>query len=128
MEGMYDTEIKYVGYKTGTPEGPRREWESGHSESGDGDGCARTVGCGCCGEKRTGKMRIWLSLEQQKAVIAVQSVSVKELSRKGVSMRKESCDAKVTGISKQDGVEERIRTDWVTAIIPTTFNGFPLVP
>lgn len=45
-----------------------------------------------------------LLLEQQKAVIAVQSVGVRELSRKGVSDA-EGAVTKVAGVSKQDGVK-----------------------
>ena len=42
-----------------------------------------------------------LLLEQQKAVIAVQAVSVKELSRKGVSAE-EGAVHTVAGVSQQD--------------------------
>lgn len=50
-------------------------------------------------------------LEQQKAVIAVQSVSVKELSRKGVSDA-EGAVTKVRRNFQAGRCEERIRT-WI---------------
>ena len=45
LEGLYDIEIKYVGYKTEVR--PCRKRKTGDSESGVGDRCARTFGrCG----------------------------------------------------------------------------------
>lgn len=48
LEGLYDIEIKYVGYKTEVRRKVRVEnGKAGDSESGVGDRCARTFGrCG----------------------------------------------------------------------------------
>ena len=66
-----------------------------------------------------------LLLEQQKAVIAVQSVGVRELSRKGVSDA-EGAVTKVAGVSKQDGVKNVFVRGLGDRYNATTFNGFAL--
>lgn len=55
----------------------------------------------------------------------MQSVSVKELSRKGVSDA-EGAVTKVTGISKQDGVKNVFVRGLGDRYNTTTFNGFPV--
>ena len=66
-----------------------------------------------------------LLLEQKNSIVAVQSVGVKELSRKGVSDA-EGAVTKVAGISKQDGVKNVFVRGLGDRYNVTTFNGFAL--
>ena len=96
LEGMYDIEIKYVGYKTEVRRKVRVE---------------------------NGNLVI-LNLEMETDAQEL-SVSVKELSRKGVSDA-EGAVTKVTGISKQDGVKNVFVRGLGDRYNTTTFNGFPV--
>lgn len=66
-----------------------------------------------------------LLLEQKNAVIAIQSIGAKELSRKGVSDA-EGAVTKVSGISKQEGVKNVFVRGLGDRYNATTFNGFPI--
>ena len=46
LEGMYDIEVKYVGYKS-----PCREWEFGYFEFGTGNRCTGACRCSGSGQK-----------------------------------------------------------------------------
>ena len=123
LEGMYDVEIKYIGYKTEVRRKVRvengklvildLELETDTHELSDVVVVA----------KKNRENENMLLLEQQKAVIAVQAVSVKELSRKGVSDA-EGAVTKVVGVSKQDGVKNVFVRGLGDRYNATTFNGF----
>lgn len=125
LEGMYDIEVKYVGYKTEVRRKVRvengnlvilnLELETDSQELSDVVVVA----------KKNRENENMLLLEQQKAVIAVQSVGVKELSRKGVSDA-EGAVTKVAGVSKQDGVKNVFVRGLGDRYNATTFNGFAL--
>ncbi|MEJ8801117.1 TonB-dependent receptor [Pontibacter sp. H249] len=66
-----------------------------------------------------------LLLDQKKAVIATQSIGAQELSRKGVS-NAESAVAKISGISKQDGVKNVFVRGLGDRYNTTTLNGFAI--
>ncbi len=66
-----------------------------------------------------------LLMEQQKAVLAVQSVGAKELSRKGISDA-EGAVSKVSGISKQEGVKNVVVRGLGDRYNSTTLNGFAI--
>lgn len=63
--------------------------------------------------------------DQKQSVVAVQAVSAKELSRKGVSDA-EGAVTKVAGISKQDGVKNVFVRGLGDRYNATTFNGFAI--
>lgn len=66
-----------------------------------------------------------LLMEQKKAVLATQAVGAKEMSRKGISDA-ESAVAKVSGISKQEGVKNVFVRGLGDRYNATYLNGFPI--
>ena len=104
LEGLYDIEIKYVGYKTEVRRKVRVENGKLAILNLELETDAHELSDVVVVAKKNRENENMLLLEQQKAVIAVQAVSVKELSRKGVSDA-EGAVTKVAGVSKQDGVK-----------------------
>lgn len=125
LEGMYDIEIKYVGYKTEVRRKVRVENGNLVILNLEMETDAQELSDVVVVAKKNRENENMALLEQQKAVIAVQSVSVKELSRKGVSDA-EGAVTKVTGISKQDGVKNVFVRGLGDRYNTTTFNGFPV--
>ena len=119
LEGMYDIEIKYVGYKTEVRRKVRVENGNLVILNLEMETDAQELSDVVVVAKKNRENENMALLEQQKAVIAVQSVSVKELSRKGAV-------TKVTGISKQDGVKNVFVRGLGDRYNTTTFNGFPV--
>ena len=101
LEGMYDIEIKYVGYKTEVRRKVRVENGKLVILNLEVETDAQELADVVVVAKKNRENENMLLLEQQKAVIAVQSVGVRELSRKGVSDA-EGAVTKVVGVSKQD--------------------------
>lgn len=66
-----------------------------------------------------------LLTEQKKAVVAIQSIGAQELSRKGVS-NAEAGVAKISGISKQDGLKNVFVRGLGDRYNATTLNGFAI--
>ena len=126
LEGMYDIEIKYVGYKTEVRRKVRVENGNLVILNMEMETDAQELSDVVVVAKKNRKNENMALLEQQKAVIAVQSVSVKELSRKGVSDA-EGAVTKVAGISKQDGVKNVFVRGLGDRYNTTTFNGFPVL-
>lgn len=131
LEGMYDIEIKYVGYKTEVRRKVRVENGKLVILNLELETDAQELADVVVVAKKNRENENMLLLEQQKAVIAVQSVGVKELSRKGVSDA-EGAVTKVSGVSKQDGVKnvfvrglgDRYNATTLTAslFLPKTLN------
>ncbi|WP_294477162.1 TonB-dependent receptor [uncultured Bacteroides sp.] len=125
LEGMYDIEIKYVGYKTEVRRKVRVENGNLVILNLELETDAHELSDVVVVAKKNRENENMLLLEQQKAVIAVQSVGVKELSRKGVSDA-EGAVTKVAGVSKQDGVKNVFVRGLGDRYNATTFNGFAL--
>lgn len=125
LEGMYDLEIKYVGYKTEVRRKVRVENGKLVILDLELEADAQELSDVVVVAKKNRENENMLLLEQQKAVIAVQSVGVKELSRKGVSDA-EGAVTKVAGVSKQDGVKNVFVRGLGDRYNATTFNGFAL--
>ena len=125
LEGMYDIEIKYVGYKTEVRRKVRVENGKLVILNLELETDAQELADVVVVAKKNRENENMLLLEQQKAVIAVQSVGVKELSRKGVSDA-EGAVTKVSGVSKQDGVKNVFVRGLGDRYNATTFNGFSL--
>ena len=104
LEGMYDIEVKYVGYKTEVRRKVRVENGNLVILNLELETDAQELADVVVVAKKNRENENMLLLEQQKAVIAVQAVGVKELSRKGVSDA-EGAVSKVAGVSKQEGVK-----------------------
>lgn len=66
-----------------------------------------------------------LFLDQKKAVIATQAIGAQELSRKGVS-NAEGAVAKISGVSKRDGVKNVFVRGLGDRYNTTTLNGFAI--
>lgn len=125
LEGIYDIEIKYVGYKTevrkkvqvknGNLMSLNLELESDEHVLSDVVVVANK-------NRENENMAL---LEQRKSIVAIQSVGAKELSRKGVSDA-EGAVAKVSGISKQAGVKNVFVRGLGDRYNITTLNGFPI--
>ena len=84
LEGLYDIEIKYVGYTTEVRRKVRVENGKLAILNLELETDAHELSDVVVVAKKNRENENMLLLEQQKAVIAVQAVSVKELSRKGV--------------------------------------------
>lgn len=125
LEGMYDVEIKYIGYKTEVRRKVRVENGKLVILNLELETDAQELSDVVVVAKKNRENENMLLLEQQKAVIAVQSVSVKELSRKGV-FDAEGAVTKVSGVSKQDGVKNVFVRGLGDRYNATTFNGFSL--
>ena len=125
LEGMYDVEIKYVGYKTEVRRKVRVENGKLVILNLELETDAQELSDVVVVAKKNRENENMLLLEQQKAVIAVQSVGVRELSRKGVSDA-EGAVTKVAGVSKQDGVKNVFVRGLGDRYNATTFNGFAL--
>lgn len=125
LEGMYDLEIKYVGYKTEVRRKVRVENGNLVILNLELETDAQELSDVVVVAKKNRENENMLLLEQQKAVIAVQSVGVKELSRKGVSDA-EGAVTKVSGVSKQNGVKNVFVRGLGDRYNATTFNGFAL--
>lgn len=125
LEGMYDIEIKYVGYKTEVRRKVRVENGKLVILNLELETDAQELADVVVVAKKNRENENMLLLEQQKAVIAVQSVGVRELSRKGVSDA-EGAVTKVAGVSKQDGVKNVFIRGLGDRYNATTFNGFAL--
>ena len=125
LEGMYDIEIKYVGYKTEVRRKVRVENGKLVILNLELETDAQELADVVVVAKKNRENENMLLLEQQKAVIAVQSVGVKELSRKGVSDA-EGAVTKVSGVSKQDGVKNVFVRGLGDRYSSTTLNGLPI--
>ena len=120
-----DIEIKYVGYKTEVRRKVRVENGKLVILNLELETDAQELADVVVVAKKNRENENMLLLEQQKAVIAVQSVGVRELSRKGVSDA-EGAVTKVAGVSKQDGVKNVFVRGLGDRYNATTFNGFAL--
>ncbi|HCE47124.1 MAG TPA: hypothetical protein DEQ84_00270, partial [Prevotellaceae bacterium] len=122
--GTYDIVVKYIGYKeisqkviAGDTNPVILDIELERS--------AQKLSKVVVAAKKNRENENILLLEQKKSVLAVQSVGVKELSRKGVSDA-EGAVTKVSGVSKQDGVKNVFVRGLGDRYNVTTFNGFAL--
>lgn len=124
-DGIYDIEIKYVGYKTAV----RRKVKIENSKvvilNLEMDTDEQTLGEVVVVAKANRESENVALLEQKRSVLAVQSVGAKELSRKGVSDA-EGAVTKVSGVSKQEGVKNVFVRGLGDRYNATTFNGFPI--
>lgn len=124
-DGIYDIEIKYVGYKTAV----RKKVQVVNSKvvvlNLEMDTDEQPLGDVVVVGKASRESENAVLLEQKRSVLAVQSVGAKELSRKGVSDA-QGAVTKVSGISKQEGVKNVFVRGLGDRYNITTLNGFPI--
>lgn len=124
-DGVYDIEIKYVGYKTAVKR--QLKVEDNRVTTLDfelqvDDHKLKDVVVVAKANRESENVTL---MEQKAAVIAVQSVGAQELSRKGVGDA-EAAVAKVSGISKQDGVKNVFVRGLGDRYNMTMLNRFPI--
>ncbi|MDR0937917.1 MAG: TonB-dependent receptor [Mediterranea sp.] len=124
-EGTYDIEIKYVGYKTEVRRQVRVDPKSPLTLNLALETEEQMLADVVVTARKNLENEQALLLDRQKAVIATQSVGVKELSRKGVSDA-EGAVTKVAGVSKQEGVKNVFIRGLGDRYNATTLNGFAL--
>lgn len=124
-DGIYDIEIKYVGYKTAV----RRKVQIVNSKvvilNLEMDTDEQVLDEVVVTSKASRESENATLMEQKRSVLAVQSVGAKELSRKGVSDA-QGAVTKVSGISKQEGVKNVFVRGLGDRYNMTTLNGFPI--
>ena len=124
-DGIYDIEIKYVGYKTAVKRQVKIE-----------DGKAMTLDFELVADERqlagvevvakaNRESENVTMMEQKQSIVAVQTIGAQELSRKGVSDA-QAAVAKVSGISKQEGVKNVFVRGLGDRYNITTLNRYPL--
>lgn len=124
-DGIYDIEIKYLGYQTAVTR--QVEVKNGKVMTLD---LALTSDSQTLSEvqvvaRASRESENVALMEQRRAVVATQSVGAKELSRKGVSDA-QGAVAKVSGVSKQEGVKNVFVRGLGDRYNVTMLNGFPV--
>lgn len=124
-DGIYDIEIKYVGYKTVVKR--QIKIEDNRIVTLDFELKAETqmLSDVTVVAKANRESESVTLLEQKKSIVAVQSVGAKELSRKGVGDA-QGAVTKVSGISKQEGVKNVFVRGLGDRYNLTTLNRFPI--
>ena len=124
-DGIYDIEIKYVGYKTAVKRQVKIEDNKVTTldfEMVTDDQMLSDVVV--VGKANRESENVTL-LEQKRSVVAVQAVGAQELSRKGVSDA-QGAVTKISGISKQEGVKNVFVRGLGDRYNITTLNRFPI--
>ena len=124
-DGIYDIEIKYVGYKTAVKRQVKIEDNKittlDFEMVTDDQMLSDVVVVG----KANRESENVTLLEQKRSVVAVQAVGAQELSRKGVSDA-QGAVTKISGISQQDGVKNVFVRGLGDRYNITTLNRFPI--
>lgn len=124
-DGIYDIEIKYVGYKTAVKRQVKIEDDKMTTLDMELESDEHRLADVVVVSRANRESENVTLMEQKAAVIAVQSVGAQELSRKGVGDA-EAAVAKVSGISKQEGVKNVFVRGLGDRYNMTTLNGFPM--
>ena len=124
-DGIYDIEIKYVGYKTAVKRQVKIEDDKLTTLDMELESDEHKLADVVVVSRANRESENVTLMEQKAAVIAVQSVGAQELSRKGVGDA-EAAVAKVSGISKQEGVKNVFVRGLGDRYNMTTLNGFPV--
>ena len=125
LEGMYDIEIKYVGYKTEVRHKVRVENGKQVILNLELETDAQELADVVVVAKKNRENENMLLLEQQKQSLPYNLLVSGSFPAKGVSDA-EGAVTKVAGVSKQDGVKMSLSVDWETGTMQLLFNGFAL--
>ena len=124
-DGIYDIEIKYVGYKTVVKRQIKIEDNRIVTLDFELKADTQMLSDVTVVTKANRESESVTLLEQKKSIVAVQSVGAKELSRKGVGDA-QGAVTKVSGISKQEGVKNVFVRGLGDRYNLTTLNRFPI--
>ena len=124
-DGIYDIEIKYVGYKTAVRRQVKIEDDKITTLDFEMETDEHRLSDVVVVSKANRESENVTLMEQKAAVIAVQSVGAQELSRKGVG-NAELAVTKISGISKQEGVKNVFVRGLGDRYNITTLNRFPI--
>lgn len=124
-DGIYDIEIKYVGYKTVVKRQIKIEDNRIVTLDFELKADTQMLSDVTVVAKANRESESVTLLEQKKSIVAVQSVGAKELSRKGVGDA-QGAVTKVSGISKQEGVKNVFVRGLGDRYNLTTLNRFPI--
>lgn len=124
-DGIYDIEIKYVGYKTVVKRQIKIEDSRIVTMDFELKADTQMLSDVTVVAKANRESESVTLLEQKKSLVAVQSVGAKELSRKGVGDA-QGAVAKISGISKQDGVKNVFVRGLGDRYNLTMLNRFPI--
>lgn len=124
-DGIYDIEIKYVGYKTAVKRQVKIEDNKVMTldfEMVEDDHQLSDVVVVAKANRESENVTM---LEQKRSLVAVQTIGAQELSRKGVSDA-QAAVTKISGISKQEGVKNVFVRGLGDRYNITTLNRFPI--
>lgn len=124
-DGIYDIEIKYVGYKTVVKRQIKIEDSRIVTMDFELKADTQMLSDVTVVAKANRESESVTLLEQKKSIVAVQSVGAKELSRKGVGDA-QGAVTKVSGISKQEGVKNVFVRGLGDRYNLTMLNRFPI--
>ena len=124
-DGIYDIEIKYVGYKTTVKRQVKVENNQVTTLDFELEPDTQVLSDVVVVAKANRESENVTLLEQKKSVVAIQSVGAQELSRKGVGDA-EGAVTKISGISKQDGVKNVFVRGLGDRYNLTTLNRYPI--
>ena len=124
-DGIYDIEIKYVGYKTAVKRQVKVEDNKVTTLDFELETDERVLSGVEVVAKANRESENVTMMEQKRSIVAVQSVGAQELSRKGVSDA-QAAVTKISGISKQEGVKNVFVRGLGDRYNMTTLNGYPI--
>lgn len=124
-DGIYDIEIKYIGYKTAIKRQVKIEDNKVTTLDFEMETDNRQLAGVEVVAKANRESENVTMMEQKRSIIAVQTIGAQELSRKGISDA-QAAVAKISGISKQNGVKNVFVRGLGDRYNFTTLNRFPL--
>ena len=124
-DGIYDIEIKYIGYKTAVKRQVKVEDNKVTTLDFDMETDNRQLAAVEVVAKANRESENVTMMEQKRSIIAVQTIGAQELSRKGISDA-QAAVAKISGISKQEGVKNVFVRGLGDRYNITTLNRFPI--
>ena len=124
-DGIYDIEIKYIGYKTAVKRQVKIEDNQATTLDFEMEADTRRLEGVEVVAKANRESENVTMMEQKRSVIALQTIGEQELSRKGVGDA-QAAVTKISGISKQEGVKNVFVRGLGDRYNITTLNRFPL--
>ena len=124
-DGIYDIEIKYVGYKTAVKRQVKIEDGKAATLDFELEADNRLLAGVEVVAKANRESENVTMMEQRRSVVAIQAIGAQELSRKGISDA-QAAVTKISGISKQEGVKNVFVRGLGDRYNITTLNRYPL--
>ena len=124
-DGIYDIEIKYIGYKTAVKRQVKVEDNKVTTLDFEMEADNRQLAGVEVVAKANRESENVTMMEQKRSIVAIQTIGAQELSRKGISDA-QAAVAKISGISKQEGVKNVFVRGLGDRYNITTLNRYPL--